>query len=221
MRVLELGVQPYGAALELQLRLVAARRAGEIPDTLLLLEHPAVITCGRGTRVGHILADEETLAARGIEVVEVGRGGDVTFHGPGQLVGYPIFDLRAEGNDVHRFLRNLEEALIRALARFGVDAGRVPELTGVWVGNEKVAAIGVGVKRWVSYHGFALNVDVDLGDFDLIVPCGLHGRGVTSLARLLPEPPPMAAVAQAVSEEVAAVFGRRVVPAAPALEVPV
>jgi lipoate-protein ligase B len=212
MRVLRLGKVGYGAAVEIQLRLLEARRAGEVPDTLLLLEHPPVITCGRGTRAGHILADEAVLARRGVELCETARGGDVTFHGPGQLVGYPIFDLQAEGRNVHRFLRRLEEALILALSAFGIDAGRIPGLTGVWVGNDKIAAIGIGVKRWVTYHGFALNVDMDLSYFDLIVPCGLAGRGVTSMARLMGASVPMDQVTQAVVTAMAAVYDHSLVP---------
>jgi lipoate-protein ligase B len=207
LAVRRLGMVPYGEAVALQMRLLEARRAGEIPDTLVLLEHPPVITCGRGTQPGHILADDAILAQRGVEVHETARGGDVTFHGPGQLVGYPIVDLETRGRDVHRFLRSMEAALIPALARFGIAGGTIPQLTGVWVGNDKIAAIGVAVKRWVTWHGFALNVDVDLAYFDLIVPCGLEGRGVTSMAKLLGAAPPMEAVMDAVEQSFGVEFG--------------
>jgi lipoyl(octanoyl) transferase len=183
--LVHLGLIPYDEALDLQLAAVHARAEDRIPDTLLLLEHPAVITLGRGADPANVLASPEELARREIALRETGRGGDVTLHAPGQLVGYPIVDLRARGRDVHRYLRDLEELLIQALAGWGIPAGRVPGLTGVWAGNDKVAAIGVGVKRWTTYHGFALNVSVDLTLFETIVPCGLTGRGVTSVARLL------------------------------------
>lgn len=159
-----------------------------MPDTLLLLEHPPTITLGRGTDGADLLSDAPTLAARGIALVRTDRGGEITYHAPGQLVGYPILDLRAHGQDLHRYLRDLEEALIRALAPFGLNGERVPGLTGVWVGGAKIAAIGIKVSRWVSTHGFALNVSPDLTpmrrDF---VPCGIKDRGVTSLAELVPE----------------------------------
>jgi lipoyl(octanoyl) transferase len=190
MRTIEirrLGVVAYGDALALQRALVEERRAGRIGDQLLLLEHPHVLTIGvrgDGGR-GHILATDEALAARGIDVLETGRGGDVTYHGPGQLVGYPIVDLKPDRQDVHRYVRDLEEALIRTAGDFGVEAERVPGLTGVWVGREKLAAIGVRIARWVTSHGFALNVSTDLEQFKLIVPCGIADRGVTSLERLL------------------------------------
>jgi lipoyl(octanoyl) transferase len=176
----------YDEALSLQRRLVADRQAGRIDDTLLLVEHPPVLTVGVRGDGGrsHILASEETLTARGMQVYETGRGGDVTYHGPGQLVGYPIIDLRPDRCDVHRYVRDLEEVLIRVAADFGIGTGRVPGLTGVWAGGAKVAAIGVRISRWVTSHGFALNVTTDLRDFDLIVPCGIADRGVTSFERL-------------------------------------
>lgn len=189
MRTLEvrrLGRVPYPDALALQRALVLERQAGRVGDLLLLVEHPAVLTVGvrgDGGR-GHILATQDTLADRGIGVFETGRGGDVTYHGPGQLVGYPIVDLNPDRRDVHRYVRDLEEVLIRVAADFGVTAGRVDGLTGVWVGGEKLAAIGVRISRWVTSHGFALNVAPDLHDFDLIVPCGIADRGVTSFAKL-------------------------------------
>jgi len=206
--VRRLGVVPYEDALALQQGLVEARRRGEIPDTLLLLEHPHVITLGVRVRHdrSHVVATPEQLAARGVTVHESGRGGDVTFHGPGQLVGYPIFDLNPDRRDLHRYVRDIEESLIRALAGFEVRAGRVQGLTGVWVGEEKVAAIGVRISRWITSHGFALNVDPDLGFFDLIVPCGIADRGVTSMARLLGRPVAVEEVEVPVAQAFAEVF---------------
>jgi lipoyl(octanoyl) transferase len=193
MRTVEirrLGRMDYTSALALQRALVEDRRAGRVGDLLLLLEHPHVLTLGVRGDGGrsHILATAEALAARGIEVHEAGRGGDITYHGPGQLVGYPIIDLQPDRRDVHRYVRDIEEVLIRTAADYGVAAGRVPGLTGVWVGRDKLAAIGVRIGRWVTSHGFALNVTTGLEYFDLIVPCGIVDRGVTSLARLLGRP---------------------------------
>jgi lipoyl(octanoyl) transferase len=181
-----LGCVPYREALELQRQLVQDRQNGRVGDVLLLLEHPHVITLGvrrNGARL-HILADRSVLAARGIEIQETGRGGDVTYHGPGQLVGYPIIQLPAGRRDVHRYVRDLEEVLIRVARDCGIPATRVQGLTGVWVGGEKLAAIGVRISRWVTSHGFALNVTTDLEYFKLIVPCGISDRGVTSMAAL-------------------------------------
>jgi lipoyl(octanoyl) transferase len=187
LAVRRLGRVPYADALELQRSLVEARRQNQIDDTLLLVEHPHVLTLGVRGDGGrsHILATDPALGARGIEVHETGRGGDITYHGPGQIVGYPIVDLKPDRCDVHKYVRDLEEVLIRTSADYGIDAGRVEGLTGVWVGREKLAAIGVRIARWVTSHGFALNVTTDLDYFDLIVPCGIVDRGVTSLARLL------------------------------------
>lgn len=182
-----LGRISYADALELQRALVAARQADRIPDTLLLLEHPHVLTLGvrgDGGRT-HILASPERLAALGVEVFEAGRGGDVTYHGLGQIVGYPIVDLRPDRQDVHRYVRDLEDVMIRTCAAFGVTAGRVKGMSGAWVGDEKIGAIGVRVSRWVTSHGFAFNVNTDLDYFNLIVPCGIADRGVTSLQQLL------------------------------------
>jgi len=175
-------MRDYGEALELQRRLARARMAGRAPDVLLLVEHPPVITYGRGARPEHLLAAPEELRRRGVGLFEVERGGDVTYHGPGQLVGYPILDLHGYGLDVHLHLRRIEGALIGALATAGLRAGVSPGRTGVWVGDRKIASIGVHVSRWVTWHGFALNVCTDLRDFDLIVPCGLPGVQMTSLA---------------------------------------
>jgi lipoyl(octanoyl) transferase len=186
IEIRRLGQTPYADALALQRALVEDRRADRIGDVLLMVEHPPVLTVGVRGDGGrsHILASPDALAARGIEVHETGRGGDVTYHGPGQIVGYPLIDLKPDRCDVHGYLRDLEEVLIRVAADFGIDAGRVPGLTGVWVGEHKLAAIGVRISRWITSHGFALNVAPNLEDFDLIVPCGIADRGVTSLARL-------------------------------------
>jgi lipoyl(octanoyl) transferase len=189
LEVRHLGPVPYADALSLQRHLVEERRAGRIADSLLLVEHPHVLTLGVKGDGGrsHILASADVLAARGVEIHEAGRGGDITYHGPGQIVGYPILDLRPDRCDVHRYVRDLEEVLIRTAADFGVEAGRVEGLTGVWTGPDrraKLAAIGVRISRWITSHGFALNVSTDLGFFDLIVPCGIGDRGVTSLEQL-------------------------------------
>jgi lipoyl(octanoyl) transferase len=210
LEVHRLGVVSYGEALELQKHLVDERKSNEIPDQLLLLEHPPVITLGVKTRNDrtHVVATPETLDEQGVEVFESGRGGDVTYHGPGQLVGYPIMDLRPDRCDVHRYVRDLEEVLIRVAGGFGVDAARVPGLTGVWVGNEKLAAIGVRIARWVTSHGFALNVSTNLAHFNLIVPCGIADKGVTSLERLIGRPIAMDEVADLTADVFAAVFGR-------------
>jgi lipoyl(octanoyl) transferase len=210
IKIHRLGLVPYGEALELQQRKVDERRRGEIPDQLFLLEHPPVITLGVKTRHdrSHVLATAETLAAAAVDVIETGRGGDVTYHGPGQLVGYPILDLRPDRCDVHRYVRDLEDVLIRTAAAFGVTADRSPGLTGVWVGEEKLAAIGVRIARWITSHGFAFNVSTDLTHFDLIVPCGISGKGVTSLTKLLGRPVRMAEVERAACEAFCDVFGR-------------
>ena len=190
-----LGLVPYGEALELQKALVEKRRAGRVPDLLLLLQHPAVITLGvRRDSRSHVTATEWQLAMQGIEVHETGRGGDVTYHGPGQIVGYPILDLRPDRCDVHRYVRDLEEVMIRVCADYGIAAQRVERLSGAWVGTEKIGAIGVRISRWITSHGFAFNVNTRLEDFQLIVPCGIVDRGVTSLGKLLGEEPSIAEV---------------------------
>jgi lipoyl(octanoyl) transferase len=205
-----LGTVPYAEGVDLQKRLVEQRKEDAIPDQLLLLEHPPVITLGVKTRDdrSHIVAPPARLKEEGVEVVETGRGGDVTYHGPGQLVGYPIIDLRPDRCDVHRYVRDLEEMLIRAVSRFGVTAARMPGLTGVWVGDEKLAAIGVRIARWITSHGFALNVTTNLGHFDFIVPCGIADKGVTSLAHLTKFPVTVEAVVPAVTDAFAEVFDR-------------
>ena len=208
MDVRRLGTIGYQEALDLQAALVEDRKQGRIPDQLLLLEHPPVITLGVRTRSDrtHVLATPAALAAQGVALFETGRGGDVTYHGPGQLVGYPIIHLTADRRDVHRYVRDLEEVLIRAVGVFGIGATRIKGLTGIWVGDEKLAAIGVRISRWVTSHGFALNVSTDLAPFNLIVPCGIRDRGVTSMERLLGRAVPMAEVADAVVREFSAVF---------------
>ncbi len=208
VQVRRLGRIGYADALELQQRLVEERRRGEIGDQLLLLEHPPVITLGVKVRNdrSHVLASPERLATLGVELHETGRGGDVTYHGPGQVVGYPIVDLRPDRCDVHAYVRDLEEVMIRAARTFGVEATRVAGLTGIWVGNEKLAAIGVRISRWVTSHGFAFNVNTDLSHFALIVPCGINDRGVTSLAKLLGRAVPMAEVEDALEVAAREVF---------------
>jgi lipoyl(octanoyl) transferase len=198
----------YADALALQRSLVDDRRAGRIGDTLLLLEHPPVLTLGVRGDGGrnHILASAEDLAIRDIEVHEAGRGGDVTYHGPGQIVGYPIVDLNPHRRDVHRYVRDLETVLIRTADAYGINAHRVQGLTGVWVGDEKLAAIGVRIARWVTSHGFALNVNTNLDHFALIVPCGIANRGVTSMARLLGRAIDKAEVENRIIEQFADVF---------------
>jgi lipoyl(octanoyl) transferase len=208
LHVHRLGAVPYADALELQKQLVERRKGDEIPDQLLLLEHPPVITLGVKARRdrSHVLETPDRLSAQGVELFETGRGGDVTFHGPGQLVGYPILDLRPDRCDVHRYVRDLEETLIRAVATFGITAQRSPGLTGVWVGNDKLAAIGVRIARWVTSHGFALNVSTNLAHFGLIVPCGISEKGVTSIEKLIGRSPEMADVESAVCQAFASVF---------------
>jgi lipoyl(octanoyl) transferase len=210
--VVDLGTLPYAAALELQRDLARRRISGEIDeDVLLLVEHPPVVTLGRTAKSANLMVSPEFLASQGVELFDVERGGDITFHGPGQLVGYPIFDLKRHRKDLHWYLRQIEEALIRALAEFGLSAGRVEKLTGVWVkesgmehppddidsrlpsarwsrapaDSRKIASIGVHARDWVTWHGFALNVNTDLRYFDLIVPCGISDVTMTSVAREL------------------------------------
>jgi lipoyl(octanoyl) transferase len=180
--VRQLGRMQYGEALELQQRLVAERKQGLGCDHLLLLEHPHVITLGRNGHMENLLASEEILDRAGISFYPTDRGGDVTYHGPGQLVGYPILDLREWKRDVGAYVRGLEQAIIDTVGEYGIEAGRIPKLTGVWVGDRKIAAIGVHISRWVTSHGFALNVSTDLSYFQYIVPCGLT-KPVTSMAQ--------------------------------------
>ena len=208
LEVRRLGRIEYEDALQLQKELVEKRRGGDIPDQLLLLEHPPVITLGVKSRNDrtHVIAAPDALTAAGVAVFETGRGGDVTYHGPGQLVGYPILDLKPDRCDVHRYVRDLEEVMIRTAASFGVTASRVSGLTGAWVGNEKLAAIGVRIARWITSHGFAFNVNTSLEHFNFIVPCGIPDRGVTSLEKLLGRPVAMDEVENAIESAFREVF---------------
>ena len=208
--VLNLGQQPYQSALQLQHQLVAARRQGTIDDMLLLLQHPPVITLGRRGNEENILVSKERLAELGIQVHRVERGGDVTYHGPGQLVGYPIVNLRQHRTDVGWYVHSLEEVLIRTLADFGIAASRLPGNIGVWLDEQtKIGALGVRIDSWITYHGFALNVAQDLAHFQLIVPCGLANTGVTSMDKVLGESVDMATVRQRATENFCAVFALR------------
>ena len=203
-----LGRVPYRQGLRLQERLVASRRKGETPDTLLLLEHPPVITLGRGADPANVRISPRALRARRIELHETGRGGDVTFHGPGQLVGYPIVALAAGRRDAHRYLRDLEEALILTAADYGVVATRIAGLTGIWAEGKKLGAIGVRISTgWITSHGFALNVSTDLRDFETIIPCGIAGRSVTSLFELTGRSFSLPEVAARAAQKTAEVLG--------------
>ena len=208
VHVIDAGTMDYLAAWEWQRELVRQRSIGAIGDTLLLIEHPHTYTLGRSTKDGHLLITPEQLAEQGIALVESDRGGDITYHGPGQVVGYPILKLSQHGGDLLRYLRLLEEMLIMALASFGVAAGRIAGLTGVWVGDAKIAAIGVKLSAsGITQHGFALNVATDLSYFQQIIPCGIADKGVTSLERLLGITMPRAAVEQRVVAAFGEVFG--------------
>lgn len=205
-RIEQLGQVAYPAALQLQRERVAQRKAGEIPDTLLLLEHPHVYTLGRNGKHEHLLATPEFLRSVDAEVFDTDRGGDITYHGPGQLVGYPILDLTGHRRDLGWYMRSLEQVFIDVAADFGIDAGRLASATGVWVGDAKLVAMGVHVSRWVTSHGFAFNVNTDLRYFDWIIPCGLRDKGVTSLAQCLGRPVPMNSVIESAVEHFAKVF---------------
>jgi lipoyl(octanoyl) transferase len=216
LEVRRLGLVPYDEALAMQRQLVEERRAGRVPDLLLLLQHPAVITLGvkgDGGRA-NIVATDERLAELGIAVHETGRGGDVTYHGPGQIVGYPILDLKPDRCDVHRYVRDLEEVMIRVCADYGVTAGRITGLTGAWLGAEKIGAIGVRLSRWITSHGFAFNVSTDLDHFTLIVPCGISDRGVTSLWRATGSRPSIDDVENVLVSRFQEVFERQLVASA-------
>jgi lipoyl(octanoyl) transferase len=209
LAVQRLGVVPYADGLEIQRALVEQRRSGQIPDTLLLLQHPHVVTIGvRKGGSANIVATPARLRELGVDVVETGRGGDVTYHGPGQVVGYPILDLRPDRQDVHRYVRDLEEIMIRVCADFGVSAHRVANLSGTWVDSAKIGAIGVRISRWITSHGFAFNVTTDLDYFRLIVPCGISDRGVTSLAKVSGKAYSPAEVEDRLLHHFAAVFER-------------
>jgi lipoyl(octanoyl) transferase len=221
MRTLEvrrLGIVPYADGLALQQQLVDDRRAGHIGDTLLLLQHPHVLTIGvRKDGHQHVLATPERLQALGVELHETGRGGDVTYHGPGQVVGYPILDLNPDRRDVHRYVRDLEDVMIRVCAGHGLTADRIAGRSGTWVmsaqdGPEKIGAIGVRVSRWITSHGFAFNVNTDLAYFGLIVPCGISDRGVTSLQKATGRTHDLSAVEDQLAAAFADVFGRQQIP---------
>lgn len=210
LEVRELGLVPYGQAWDLQRDLERRRKAGEIPDQLLLLEHPHVLTLGRNGKLDNLLVSREQLARLGIEFFEIDRGGDITYHGPGQIVGYPIIDLREWKRDVVAYVRGIEEVIIRALARFGIESWREPGATGVWTSAGKICAIGVHISRWVTTHGFALNWTTDLKYYQYIVPCGLP-RPVTSMEALGVRPE-RSAVHQALIGSFAEVFNYETAP---------
>lgn len=196
----------YAEGLALQKETVRRRVAREIPDALILVEHPPVITMGKMSKPEHVLGGHG-----GVEVVKTPRGGDVTYHGPGQIVGYPIVDLTAINLDLKKYLEKLEEVMIRAVARYGIRAGREKGMTGAWVGDRKIGAIGVRVEKWVTSHGFALNANTDLAGFDLIIPCGLRGKGVTSIARELGRDVDLDELRRSVAAIFGTVFGRRMI----------
>jgi lipoyl(octanoyl) transferase len=214
--VVDLGLVEYGVAWELQRRVAAARKAGAIPDVLLLCEHPHVITLGRSGKISNLRAPDDLLRQMGVSFFETNRGGDITYHGPGQLVGYPILNLAEIRRDVAWYVRSLEEAMIRATAEFGIVCKRVVGCTGVWVDvketmecrdEEKLAAIGVHLSRWVTSHGFAYNVSTDLRYFDLIVPCGIAGKRATSLEKLLGRGVEMKEAAPRITTRLGEIFG--------------
>jgi len=207
LQVLNLGRTEYKSCWELQKRAFDLRSTGLIPDTLLLTEHDHVYTIGKSGNDNHLLAHEQELRAKGISVFHNDRGGDITYHGPGQLVGYPILDLKDHYLDLHRYLRDLEEVIIRTLAAYGIDGKRVEEYTGVWVGDEKICAIGVKSSRWITMHGFAFNVNTDLSLFDRIIPCGIFEKGVTSLRQVLYQETDFMIAQETVVNEFAHVFG--------------
>jgi lipoyl(octanoyl) transferase len=210
LEVRRLGLVAYDTALALQRELVEERRAGTVPDLLLLLEHPPVITLGVRSEIAraNVVATDDRLAELGVAIRETGRGGDVTYHGPGQIVGYPIMDLRPDRCDVHQYMRDLEDVMIRTCADYGVSAGRISGLTGAWVGAEKIGAIGIRISRWITSHGFAFNVRTDLDHFKLIVPCGISDRGVTSLEKVTDRSISLPEVEDTVVRRFAEVFER-------------
>ena len=216
----DLGRAQYDSTHELQKRLQQARIRGDIDDTLLVLEHPPVITLGRGAHEHNVLLSRERLTRLGFSVHEIGRGGDVTYHGPGQLVMYPIVSLEPDRKDVRRYVRDLEETMIRTCADWGLSATRVEGLNGAWIEDRKVGAVGVRISRWVTMHGLALNVNTDLEQFRVIVPCGIQDRGVTSLSRELGRSIAMSEVAQAAASHFASLFEARLQWKAGAPEVP-
>jgi lipoate-protein ligase B len=207
IHAIHLGRTDYKWCWDLQQKLLDLRAANSISDVLLLTEHEPVYTIGRGGDANHLLANDSELQARGVEVYSIDRGGDVTWHGPGQLVGYPILDLHHHYLDLHRYLRDIEEVIIRTLERFGVEGKRIPEYTGVWVDNDKICAIGIKSSRWITMHGFALNVAPDLSFFDRIIPCGIFEKGVTSISAVLGVPVDMEEVMRVLLHEFGTVFG--------------
>jgi len=206
-----LGSVEYLRALDMQMQVCQAKKQGFEEDVLLLLEHPPTITVGRNGNWSHLLASDHELSSRGVGRFEVDRGGDITFHGPGQLVGYPILQLAREERDVRRYMRDLEEALIRLLAGYGIIAARQEGLTGVWTSHGKIAALGVHISRWITRHGFALNISTDLSCFDWIVPCGVSGRGVASMSSILGLQVELREVADKFVCEFRSVFGRETI----------
>ncbi|MBI5116976.1 lipoyl(octanoyl) transferase LipB [Candidatus Poribacteria bacterium] len=206
-RIIDLGLCSFEEAYSLQKKVVQSKIGGSTEDTLILVEHLPIITMGRRGRFEHVCAPPERLKAEGIEVQSTDRGGDVTYHGPGQLVGYPIIDLRAHKQDVDWILRQLEAVIISSLKRLNIDACAIPGLTGVWVGGAKIAAIGIGVSHWITFHGFALNVDPRMKHFDLIIPCGLKNKPVTCLRDVLRDMPSMGGVKQIIIESFCETFG--------------
>lgn len=213
--VVRLGRRRYAAVHQLQQRLVEERARGERGDVVLVVEHEPVVTMGRGGHAANVLVSAELLRARGYDFEEVGRGGDVTYHGPGQLVLYPIVELRPDRQDVRRYVRDLEETMIRTCADYGLSAARVSGLNGAWVGDRKVGAVGVRISRWVTMHGLALNVTTDLAQFGVIVPCGITGRGVTSLANELGRDVPLDEVTERATRHFASLFDAELVDAPP------
>ena len=205
--VSDIGRTRYAQAWTLQQEIWKLRHANALQDILLLTEHEHVYTLGKSTNDNHLLASQEELKASGTDVFHIDRGGDITYHGPGQIVGYPVIDLNNYFLDIHRYLRSLEDVIIRTLAAFGIMAGREKDMTGVWVNEEKIAAIGVKVSRWVTMHGFALNVNTDLSKFDRIIPCGIFHKGVTSMQRTLGQEVPIESVQKTIVESFADVFG--------------
>jgi lipoate-protein ligase B len=205
------GRVPYAQALDLQMQICEAKKLGFEKDVLLLLEHPPTITLGRNAKQNHLLVSQTLLTARGVELWNVDRGGDITFHGPGQLVGYPILSLGTGERDVHRYMRNLEESLIRLLAGYRIEGVRDPNFTGVWTRHGKIAAMGVHISRWITRHGFALNANTDLAYYDLIVPCGIHGKKVTSMREHLSHSVELDALAHQYITEFGSVLNRTMV----------
>jgi lipoyl(octanoyl) transferase len=205
----------YESALELQMRICERKKTGLVPDVLLLLEHPPVITLGRNGDWHNLVVSEETLRARGVSRHQADRGGDITFHGPGQLVGYPLLKLEPHEQDTHRYMRNLEESIIRVLGEFGIRAGREEKLTGVWTNAGKICAMGVHISRWLTRHGFALNVNTDLSFYDLIVPCGLVGKRVHSMQKALGREVDLREVAEKLTDHFGRVFEREMIKMTP------